>query len=186
MPRNLTEAEARELLRLQSINDDDSDGGDEAEFDDSDIDDDYTPENDDDDEDDDVEEDDDEDPEQEANGEPIDPIDETINRVIERALQELDADQDQVMNAAPAAVVDETIDRTSKAGVIWNKLDAGSETRVRNRIYYTRTNEGPTAYAKRRVNESALSTFNLIFCSSIIRYFLVYDISNNLKIITNI
>jgi hypothetical protein len=150
MPRKLTEDQARELLRLRSLNVDDSDA--DADYDNSDSDEEYIPES----------------SLEEAEGDDDsilgrDLILETIDRVIQEAEGNTD-DQCQINNTA----VDEGIYKTSSANVVWKKLDVGSETRIRNRIQF-RSMGGLTSYAKRRIDQSAFSAFNLIFCSSMIR-----------------
>lgn len=73
-------------------------------------------------------------------------IDKSINRVIESVVG------NQTM------VEFTEVDKTSKAGVIWKQIEEGKEKRVRNQITFIKKS-GPTPYAIRRINESALSAF---------------------------
>ena len=48
----------------------------------------------------------------------------------------------------------------SKSGVSWSSMSDGEETRIRNRVNFSKKS-GPTSYATSRVDGSALSAF---FC----------------------
>lgn len=64
-------------------------------------------------------------------------------------------------------------DLTSKAGVTWYKINEGEKTRVRNRIDFS-NHHGPTTFAKRNVDESALSAFSLIVSNTMIKKIVNY------------
>ncbi|CAF1000359.1 unnamed protein product [Brachionus calyciflorus] len=58
-------------------------------------------------------------------------------------------------------------DKTSKAGVVWNKLNIGSSKKVRNKINFSRKT-GYTRFASTKIDETALSVFRCLFDDSMI------------------
>lgn len=82
-------------------------------------------------------------------------IDEAIEMAIQRAIG------DQSVREFPV-----TADKSSKAGVVWTKINLDQTKRVVNQVKFS-GKPGPTAYAARRVDSSALSAFQLIIDKSI-------------------
>ena len=77
-------------------------------------------------------------------------IDEEIELVIRRAI----GDQS-------------TADKTSKVSVIWDKLELYKSKRVINQVKFS-GKPGPTSFATRRIDSTALSAFNCIIEKSIV------------------
>ncbi|RNA23082.1 hypothetical protein BpHYR1_030733, partial [Brachionus plicatilis] len=66
-----------------------------------------------------------------------------------------------------------TADRTSKAGVVWNKLDVGSSTKVRNCVKFT-GKSGPTRYGCSKIDDTALSAFKCLFDDSMTKKIIIH------------
>jgi hypothetical protein len=82
-----------------------------------------------------------------------DSIQQSINAVIQRNLDQLN-ETEKVL--------------TAKDGTVWKKVNVSESTMVRNRVVFT-VLSGPTNYAKSRVNNTALSAFLTIFDDSMIK-----------------
>jgi len=64
-------------------------------------------------------------------------------------------------------------DKTSKAGVVWNKLDIGSSKKARNRINFS-SKTGSTRFATTKIDETALSAFRCLFDDSMIKKIIIH------------
>ena len=63
---------------------------------------------------------------------------------------------------------DDTRQYISKDGTVWSKIKANEFTKQRNRIAFTEK-AGPTVFAERRIDETALSSFFCIFDHTILK-----------------
>jgi hypothetical protein len=61
----------------------------------------------------------------------------------------------------------------SKSGVVWSKLNNTGYCKCRNRVVYTQLS-GVTNFAKKNINQSALSAFNCIFDNKMIRNITIF------------
>lgn len=88
-------------------------------------------------------------------------VDEHIDEAIQTTIRSVIGDQS-------CREFDSTVDKTSKAGVIWHPLSEGSSARVRNRTTFSEK-VGPTTYACKKIDSSALSAFSCIFDDSMVK-----------------
>lgn len=63
----------------------------------------------------------------------------------------------------------ERVDKTVKNGIVWSVLEENGPCIYRNRIKFT-AETGPTTYASRQVDSTALSAFKCILDDAMIRY----------------
>lgn len=93
---------------------------------------------------------------------------ELVNQHIDEAIQSVIQDANDYD--------DPNLDKTSKSNIIWTRLKNGEETSLRKKIVFDecKTKPGLTTYATRRIDQTKLSAFFLIFDMTMINLMLKF------------
>lgn len=105
---------------------------------------------------------DDDDFEVDSSDDLCDEEDDDLNRRIEESIEAV------IEKALEGHETDPNLDKTSKNGTIWTRLNNYEETKLRKKIKFNEK-VGPTTYASRNSDGTKLSTFLLIFDMTMIR-----------------